>query len=204
MAHEHKKKKRASSIQRYSFDDFIVSEGSRLAFAVSLACAQAPGCAYNPLYLYADSGFGKTHLMNAIAIYVEEKEPQKKILHISAEDFCNELITSIQEGKRGDLNARSNFKRKFQELDLILVDDIEFLIGKPATQQEFLHRFDQLINSNSNTQVVISSDISPKDLVPFDKALQSRFAMGIVVNIAPPDYIYSAICDSGAYPFKRL
>lgn len=169
-------------LERYSFDDFVPGAScNRFSLAISLAVSQRPGEIYNPLYLYGDSGVGKSHLLKAIEKEILRQFPDKKVLHITAEQFANDFISSIKEGNRMD------FKNKYRhDIEVLLIDDIQFIIGKTQTQKEFLRTFDSLYMEGK--QVIITSDIPPKQLTLLEAGLQSRFAMGIISNISPPDY----------------
>lgn len=170
----------------YTFDRFVVGENNRFAYNVSVAVAQNPCGDYNPLYLHADVGLGKTHLMKSIEAYLNEYHPELRVMYLDACKFTNEFIESIKQSRK-NVNAMHEFKMKYRrEVDVLLVDDIQFLIGKERTQEEFFNVFNDLYLSSK--QLVISSDILPKELVTLDERLSSRFGMGIIANITAPDY----------------
>lgn len=165
---------------RYNFDNFVVGDCNRYAHAAALAVAESPSEAYNPLFIYGGSGLGKTHLMHAIGIYLLEQNPSLNILYISSEMFTNEFIKALKE-KKIEL-----FKKKYRELDVLLIDDIQFLEGKDRIQEEFFHTFTSLYEYNK--QIIISSDRPPNKLVDLDERLKSRFAWNLIADIQPADY----------------
>ena len=165
---------------KYIFDTFVVGESNRFAHAAALAVADSPGVAYNPLFLYSDVGLGKTHLMQAIGNYVLQQNPEAKVLYITSEKFTNELINAIQN------NTTEEFRKKYRSIDVLLIDDIQFLIGKERCQQEFFHTFNDLYENKK--QIIISSDKPPKDINPLEERLKSRFEWGLVADIQQPDY----------------
>lgn len=173
--------------ERYTFENFVVGENNRFAHGVSLAVAEDPGTLYNPLFLYSESGLGKTHLMQSIASYIVTHDPKKRVRYEPASTFTNDLITSIRNGKApGNTKARAEFKDKYRNIDVLLIDDVQFLIGKEATQEEFYHTFDQLYHAGK--QIVLSSDKPPRDMKTLEEKLRTRFGMGIVAEICAPDF----------------
>jgi chromosomal replication initiator protein len=168
---------------KYTFDTFVVGAGNKFAHAASLAVAESPGEIYNPLYLYAGVGLGKTHLMHSIAHFILENDPSKRVLYVTSEDFTNELIDSIRNGSN---SAMSKFREKYRSIDVLLIDDIQFIIGKESTQEEFFHTFEALYGSKK--QIIISSDKPPKDMEVLEERIRSRLEMGLIADIAAPDY----------------
>ena len=169
---------------RYNFDNFIVGDNNRYAHAVSLAVAESPADAYNPLFLYGGSGLGKTHLMHAIGHYIMESDPSKKVLYVSSEMFTSELIRAIQN-KKNKHNIQE-FKNKYRNVDVLLIDDIQFIEGKDSTQIEFFHTFNELYDNKK--QIVISSDRHPNKMTELDDRLRSRFQWNVVADIQPPEF----------------
>lgn len=165
---------------RYTFSSFVVGNNSRYAHAAALAVATMPSNDYNPLFLYGPSGLGKTHLMHAIGHHVLKNSPKLKSLYVSAEMFTNEMIKSISEKKTGE------FRNKYRKIDILLIDDIQFLEGKEGTQEEFFYTFESLYQANK--QIIISSDRPPNKLINFDERLRGRFQWNIVADISPPDF----------------
>lgn len=170
---------------KYKFDNFVVGENSRFAHAAAFAVAQNPAKKYNPLFIYGASGLGKTHLMQAIGHYVIFNKPKLKVRYIKTEEYVNELIKNLQNG--GERNARmEKFRQKYRNVDVLLIDDIQFLESKTYTMEEIFHTFDSL--HNNNKQIVITSDRLPKDIPTLPDRLRTRFEMGLVVDITPPDF----------------
>jgi len=165
---------------RFNFENFVVGNSNKYAHAVSVAVAEAPGDIYNPLFIYGGSGLGKTHLMQAIGVHIIRNNPTAKVLYVSAEMFTNELITAIND------NKTKSFRNKYRKLDVLLIDDIQFLEGKEATQEEFFHTFEALYQNNK--QIVITSDCPPVSLKGLDERLRTRFGWNMIADIQPPDY----------------
>lgn len=173
----------------YTFDTFVVGNNNRMAQAASLAVAENPGEVYNPLFLYGGVGLGKTHLMHSIAHFIHSNRPDAKILYVSSETFTNELIDAIRNGKNsngGNTAALSKFREKYRNIDVLLIDDIQFIIGKESTQEEFFHTFNEL--RDARKQIVISSDKPPKDMETLEERIRSRFEWGLTADIGSPDY----------------
>ncbi|MGL5927374.1 MAG: chromosomal replication initiator protein DnaA [Dermatophilaceae bacterium] len=164
---------------KYTFDTFVIGASNRFAHAAAVAVAEAPAKAYNPLFVYGDSGLGKTHLLHAIGHYARNLFPHVKVRYVNSEEFTNDFINSIRDDKA------ANFQRRYRDVDVLLIDDIQFLQGKVQTQEEFFHTFNTL--HNANKQVVITSDVPPKLLSGFEARMRSRFEMGLLTDVQPPD-----------------
>jgi chromosomal replication initiator protein len=164
---------------KYTFDTFVIGSSNRFAHAAAVAVAEQPARAYNPLFIYGGSGLGKTHLLHAIGHYTRTLYKNTRVRYVSSEEFTNEFINSIRDDKA------ASFQRRYREVDVLLVDDIQFFSGKVQTQEEFFHTFNTL--HNANKQIVISSDMPPKQLQDFEDRMRSRFEWGLITDIQPPD-----------------
>ena len=164
---------------KYTFDTFVIGSSNRFAHAAAVAVAEQPAKAYNPLFVYGGSGLGKTHLLHAIGHYARTLYKGTRVRYVSSEEFTNEFINSIRDDKS------SAFQRRYRDIDILLVDDIQFLSGKVQTQEEFFHTFNTL--HNANKQIVITSDLAPKQLQDFEDRMRSRFEWGLTTDVQPPD-----------------
>jgi chromosomal replication initiator protein len=176
---EQRERKKGNLNPRYTFDSFVVGSSNQFAHAASRKVAERPGISYNPLFLYGGVGLGKTHLLSAIGNFIQLKDPQLRITYLSSEQFTNDVINSIRYDKMIE------FRNKYRNVDALLIDDIQFIAGKERTQEEFFHTFNTLYEANK--QVVISSDRSAKEMSDIEERLRSRFEMGLIADIQPPD-----------------
>ena len=165
---------------KYTFDSFVVGKNNNFAHAASLAVAETPGEIYNPLFIYGGAGLGKTHLMQAIAHFILEKDPEKRVLYVPSETFTNEIVEAIRKG------TTEEFRLKYRGNDVFLIDDIQFIVGKDRSQEEFFHTFNEMYEHKK--QVIVSSDRPPKDFTLLEERLRSRLGMGLNVDIQTPDY----------------
>ena len=168
---------------KYTFDTFVVGSNNALAHSASLAVAETPGNAFNPLFLYGGPGLGKTHLMHSIGHFILDHNPGMKVLYVTSETFTNEVIESIRSGNDANINK---LREKYRNVDVLMVDDVQFIIGKERTQEEFFHTFNAL--HGVGKQVILSSDKPPKDMETLDERFRSRFEMGLIADIQAPDY----------------
>jgi chromosomal replication initiator protein len=164
---------------KYTFETFVIGASNRFAHAAAVAVAEAPAKAYNPLFVYGESGLGKTHLLHAIGHYAQNLYPGVRVRYVNSEEFTNDFINSIRDDKA------SAFQRRYRDVDVLLIDDIQFLQGKVQTQEEFFHTFNTL--HNANKQVVLTSDLPPKQLAGFEERMRSRFEWGLITDVQPPD-----------------
>lgn len=168
---------------KYKFDTFIVGSNNKFAHSASLAVAESPGEAYNPLFIYGGAGLGKTHLMHSIGHFILEQNPDMKVIYVTSEAFTNEVIESIRSGNAA---AMTKLREKYRNVDVLMVDDIQFIIGKESTQEEFFHTFNTL--HAAGKQIVLSSDKPPKEMETLDERFRSRFEWGLIADIQAPDY----------------
>lgn len=169
--------------RKYKFDTFVVGSSNKFAHSASLAVAESPGEVYNPLYLYGGSGLGKTHLMHSIGHFILEHNPDKKVLYVTSEEFTNEVIESIRNGNAASM---TKLREKYRTVDVLMVDDVQFIIGKESTQEEFFHTFNVL--HSARKQIILSSDKPPKEIETLDERFRSRFEWGLIADIQAPDY----------------
>lgn len=168
---------------KYIFDTFVVGSNNKFAHSASLAVAESPGNVYNPLYIYGGAGLGKTHLIHSIGHFLLDQNPNMKVLYVTSEVFTNEVIDCIRSG---DASKMNKFREKYRTVDVLLIDDIQFIIGKESTQEEFFHTFNTL--HSAGKQVILSSDKPPKDMETLEERFRSRFEWGLIADIQPPDY----------------
>ena len=169
--------------QNYTFDTFVVGSNNRFAHSASLAVAESPGEAYNPLYIHGGPGLGKTHLMHSIGHFILDKNPDSKIIYVTSEEFTNEVIESIRSGNAATMNK---FREKYRTIDVLMIDDVQFIIGKESTQEEFFHTFNAL--HSAGKQIILTSDKPPKDMETLEERIRSRFEWGLMADIGTPDY----------------
>ena len=167
----------------YTFDTFVVGNNNRFAHSASLAVAESPGEAYNPLYIYGGPGLGKTHLMHSIGHFIIDQNPDTKVLYVTSEEFTNEVIESI---RNGNSSAMTKFRDKYRTVDVLMIDDIQFIIGKESTQEEFFHTFNTL--QTQGKQIILTSDKPPKEMETLEERIRSRFEWGLMADIGTPDY----------------
>ncbi len=173
----------------YTFDTFVVGKNNQYAHAAALAVAESPGTVYNPLFFCGGSGLGKTHLMQAIANYIIEHDPDKKVLYVTSETFTNDFVEAIRLGKGSNINAMGELREKYRNTDVLLIDDIQFILDKYGTLEEFFNIFNIFTDLHkADKQIIISSDVSPKDMDNLHERYRSRFTGGFVQRIFPPDY----------------
>jgi chromosomal replication initiator protein DnaA len=173
----------ANLTPKYRFDTFVVGGNNKFAHSASLAVAESPGEVYNPLYLYGGAGLGKTHLMHSIGHFILDNNQDMKVLYVTSEQFTNEVIESIRSGNAAKMNK---LREKYRTVDVLLIDDVQFIIGKESTQEEFFHTFNVL--HSAGKQIILSSDKPPKEMGTLDERFRSRFEWGLLADIQPPDY----------------
>lgn len=168
---------------KYKFSTFVVGSSNKFAHSASLAVAESPGQTYNPLYLYGGPGLGKTHLMHSIGHFILQQKPNTKVLYVTSEEFTNEVIESI---RNGSASVMTRLREKYRTVDVLMVDDVQFIIGKESTQEEFFHTFNVL--HSAGKQIILSSDKPPKEMETLEERFRSRFEWGLIADIQPPDY----------------
>ncbi|MBR1693336.1 MAG: chromosomal replication initiator protein DnaA [Lachnospiraceae bacterium] len=189
----------ANLTPKYNFETFVVGSNNKFAHSAALAVAESPGEVYNPLYIYGGSGLGKTHLMHSIGHFILEQDPTKKVLYVNSEEFTNEVIESIRSGNAAEM---TKLREKYRTVDVLLIDDVQFIIGKESTQEEFFHTFNVL--HTAGKQIVLSSDKPPKEMETLDERFRSRFEWGLIADINPPDYeTRMAILIKNAESYER-
>lgn len=185
---------------KYKFDTFVVGSNNKFAHSAALAVAESPGEAYNPLYIYGGAGLGKTHLMHSIGHFILEQNPNMKVLYVTSEEFTNEVINSIRSGNAADM---TKLRDKYRTVDVLLIDDVQFIIGKESTQEEFFHTFNVL--HSAGKQIILSSDKPPKEMETLEERFRSRFEWGLIADIQPPDYeTRMAILRKNADTYNKL
>ena len=168
---------------KYKFDTFVVGSNNKLAHSASLAVAESPGQVYNPLYIYGGPGLGKTHLMHSIGHFILNEKPDTKVIYVTSEEFTNEVIESI---RNGNASSMTKFRDKYRKVDVLMIDDIQFIIGKESTQEEFFHTFNAL--QTQGKQIILTSDKPPKEMETLEERIRSRFEWGLMADIGVPDY----------------
>ena len=168
---------------KYKFDTFVVGSNNKFAHSAALAVAETPGGAYNPLFIYGGAGLGKTHLMHSIGHFILEQNPDKKVLYVTSENFTNDVIESIRSGNAA---AMTKLREKYRTMDVLMIDDVQFIIGKESTQEEFFHTFNVL--HDAGKQIILSSDKPPKEMETLEERFRSRFEWGLIADIQAPDY----------------
>ena len=168
---------------KYKFDTFVVGNNNKFAHSACLAVAESPGNAYNPLFIYGGAGLGKTHLMHSIGHFILDHNPDMKVLYVTSESFTNEVIESIRSG---NATLMTKLREKYRTVDVLMIDDVQFIIGKESTQEEFFHTFNVL--HSAGKQIVLSSDKPPKEMETLEERFRSRFDWGLIADIQPPDY----------------
>lgn len=185
---------------KYRFDTFVVGGNNKFAHSASLAVAESPGEAYNPLYLYGGAGLGKTHLMHSIGHFILNQNPDTKVLYVTSEQFTNEVVESIRSGNTAKMNK---LREKYRTIDVLLIDDVQFIIGKESTQEEFFHTFNVL--HSAGKQIILSSDKPPKEMKTLEERFRSRFEWGLTADIQPPDYeTRMAILKKNAESYNKI
>lgn len=183
QAVSHELAERSNLNPTYTFDTFVVGSNNRFAQSASLAVAESPGESYNPLYIYGGPGLGKTHLMHSIGNFILEQNPSSRVLYVTSEEFTNEVIESI---RTGNATAMTKLREKYRTVDVLMIDDIQFIIGKESTQEEFFHTFNVL--HSAGKQIILTSDKPPKEMETLEERIQSRFEWGLMADIGVPDY----------------
>ncbi len=174
---------RSNLSSNYTFDTFVVGSNNRFAQSAALAVAESPGESYNPLYIYGGPGLGKTHLMHSIGNFILDQSPESRVLYVTSEEFTNEVIESI---RAGNATAMTKLREKYRTVDVLMIDDIQFIIGKESTQEEFFHTFNVL--HSAGKQIILTSDKPPKEMETLEERIQSRFEWGLMADIGLPDY----------------
>ena len=171
--------------KNYTFSSFVVGQNTKFVYAAAKAVAENPGESFNPLFIYGESGLGKTHLMQAIANHITETHPEKKVLYTTCDNFLNEFIDTMISGKMTSRDRSAQFRNHYRNVDVLMIDDIQFLAKKPGTQEEFFHTFNELFAQNK--QIVLTSDKHPKEIATLEERLRTRFEGGLITDVQPPD-----------------